>query len=50
MSKFKYAKFKMRRKVKVWWHLGEEKLRDIGGRMKRGKKRSESAAGLYAGV
>ena len=50
ISTLRYARFKMSRKVKKWWHLGEGKLRYLGGKIKRGKRHSQSAAGLYAGV
>ena len=50
MSKLRYARFRMGRKVKKWWHLGEGKIRHLGGKIRRGKRQSQSAAGLYAGV
>ena len=40
MSHLQYAKWKMQDKVKGWWHRGECKIRDWGGKVKKVSSRS----------
>ncbi|MCJ1395441.1 hypothetical protein MMC18_008327 [Xylographa bjoerkii] len=51
MSTIKYKTWKMRQKFRVWWHHGEEKLKGLGGKVKKRSRRKRSVStDLYPGV
>ncbi|MCJ1384770.1 hypothetical protein MMC17_007888 [Xylographa soralifera] len=51
MSTIKYKTWKIRQKFRQWWHHGEEKLKGLGGKVKKRSRRKRSASmELYPGV
>ncbi|MCJ1287711.1 hypothetical protein MMC26_007063 [Xylographa opegraphella] len=50
MSTIKYKTWKLRQKVRSWWHHGEEKLKDLGGKVKRSRRKRSTSTELYPGV
>ncbi|MCJ1295461.1 hypothetical protein MMC34_007024 [Xylographa carneopallida] len=51
MSTIKYKTWKIRQKFRLWWQHGEQKLKGLGGKVKKRSRRKRSASTeLYPGV
>ena len=51
MSTIKYKAWKLGEKFRFWWHRGEEKLKGLGGKVKKRNRRKRSVSTeLYPGV
>ncbi|MCJ1316388.1 hypothetical protein MMC15_001709 [Xylographa vitiligo] len=51
MSMIEYKTWKIRQKFRLWWRHGEEKLKGLGGKVKKRSRRKRSASTeLYPGV
>ncbi|MCJ1397417.1 hypothetical protein MMC11_000610 [Xylographa trunciseda] len=51
MSTLKYKTWKIRQKIRSWWHHGEGKLKGLGGKVKKRSRRKRSmSTELYPGV
>lgn len=51
MSNLKYVRWKMVKRIKIWWHRGEEKIRALGEMVRgKGKKSGPRNTDLYQGV
>lgn len=50
VSNAKRKRWKIGGKLKSWWHRGEDKLKGLGKKMKKGRKKRSVSSDLYAGV
>jgi len=50
MSNAERKRWKIGGKLKAWWHRGENKLKGLGKKMKKGRNKRSVSSDLYAGV
>jgi len=45
-----HTRWKLGGRLRSWWHCGEDKLKGLGKKMKKGRKKRSVSSDLYAGV